>query len=601
MRVFRRLLGFLRPYRRGVIVSFVLAALAMGTGILIPALVGRTVDDIDNGGGSLWPLAGAIVAAGLLRLIFSVVRRLVAGRVSLGVEFDLRNLLYRHLQSLEFGFFDSQQTGQLMSRATVDLQSVRFFLGYGLIFMAQASLTIVIAATVMIAVNPLLALVALAPTPWVIWVATRYGRLNRPASQEVQQRIAELTAAAEENVSGVRVVKGFAQEHRQLRRFHHTVHRVFDQSMVSTRLRAFYNPYIGFLPQLGLAAIVIVGGRQAISGTISLGDFVAFFGYVVMLTGPMRMLGMSLGMAQRAVASGNRIFEVLDRAPRLTSPPGSPPLPDIDAVRAHAAEPRACGLGSVELHGVTFAYEGAEPVLRDIDLAVEAGRTVAIVGATGAGKTTLVNLIPRLYDPTAGRVLIDGADLREVDLPSLRREVALVSDDAFLFSASLRENIAYARPDASDEAVADAARRAGLAEVVAELPDGYDTLVGERGLTLSGGQRQRVAIARALLAQPRILILDDATSSVDATTERGIKEALREVMEGRTTFVIAHRLSTLALADEIVVLEGGRIAARGAHDELLEASPLYREIAERGLPDQVFLTREDEEREVAGL
>jgi ABC-type multidrug transport system fused ATPase/permease subunit len=587
MAVFRRLLGFLRPYRRGVIASFILAALAMGTGILIPALVGRTIDDIDSGGGSLWPLAAAIVAAGLLRLVFSVVRRLVAGRVSLGVEFDLRNLLYRHLQSLELGFFDGQQTGQLMSRATVDLQAVRFFLGYGLIFMAQAALTIVIAAAVMIFVNPFLALVALAPTPFVIWAAMRYGKLNRPASQEVQQRIAELTATAEENVSGVRVVKGFAQEHRQLRRFHHSVRRVFDQSMVSTRLRAYYNPFIGFLPQIGLAAIVVVGGRQAINGTISLGDFVAFYGYVLMLTGPMRMLGVSLGMAQRAVASGNRIFEILDREPRLTSPADAPPLP--------------AGGGRVELRDVSFAYEGAEPVLRDIDLTVEAGRTVAIVGATGAGKTTLVNLIPRLYDPTSGAVLVDGVDLREVDLPSLRREIALVSDDAFLFSASLRENVAYARPDATDEEVADAARRAGLAEVVAELPDGYDTRVGERGLTLSGGQRQRVAIARALLAQPRILILDDATSSVDATTESKIKEALREVMEGRTTFVIAHRLSTLALADEIVVLEGDRIVARGGHDELVGSSDLYREIAERGLPDQVFLTRRDEEQEVAGL
>jgi ABC-type multidrug transport system fused ATPase/permease subunit len=587
MPVFRRLLGFLRPYRRGVIASFVLAACAMGVGILIPPLIGKAVDDISDGGDSLGLIAAAIVAAGLLRLLFSVIRRLVAGRVSLGVEFDLRNRLYGHLQSLELGFFDGQQTGQLMSRATVDLQAVRFFLGYGLIFMAQAALTIVIAAAVMIFVNPLLALVALAPMPLVVWVAFRYGRLNRPASQEVQQRIAELTAAAEENVSGVRVVKGFAQEHRQMKRFHHTVGRVFDQSMVSTRLRAFYNPYIGFLPQLGLAAIVIVGGRQVVNGEISLGDFVAFYGYVLMLTGPMRMLGVSLGMAQRAVASGNRIFEILDREPRLTAPEDAPPLP--------------AGGGRVELRGVGFAYEGAEPVLRDIDLTVEAGRTVALVGATGAGKTTLVNLIPRLYDPTAGQVLVDGADLREVDLASLRHEVALVSDDAFLFSASLRENIAYARPDASDAEVADAARRAGLAEVVAELPDGYDTRVGERGLTLSGGQRQRVAIARALLAQPRILILDDATSSVDATTEGKIKEALREVMEGRTTFVIAHRLSTLALADEIVVLEGGRIAAHGGHDELLEASELYAEIAERGLPDQVFLTRREEEQEVAGL
>jgi ABC-type multidrug transport system fused ATPase/permease subunit len=587
MRTFWRLLGFLRPYRRGVIASFALAAAAMGMGVLIPFLVGHTVDDIRTGGHDLWPLALAVTGAALLRLVFSVVRRLVAGRVSLGVEFDLRNLMYRHLQSLELAFFDQQQTGQLMSRSTVDLQSVRFFLGYGLIFMAQSALTILIAGAVMLAVNVQLALVALAPTPFVIWVAFRYGRRNRPASQEVQQRIAELTAEAEENVSGVRVVKAFAQEQRQMRRFQHAVRRVFDQSMVSTRLRAFYSPFIAFLPQVGLALLLFVGGREAIDHSITVGDFVAFYGYVLMLTGPMRTLGVALGMAQRAVASGARVFEVLDRKPQLTAPPGAPPLP--------------AGGGRVELRDVTFAYQGGEPVLRDVDLDIEAGRTVALVGATGSGKTTLVALIPRLYDVTSGAVLVDGADVREVDIASLRRDIAMVSDDAFLFSDTLRGNIAYARPDASDDEVAEAARRAGLAELVDELPEGYDTLIGERGLTLSGGQRQRVAIARALLAAPRILILDDATSSVDATTESRIKDALREVMAGRTTFVIAHRLSTIALADEIVVLEEGRVAARGTHDELLESSPLYAEIAEKGLPDQVFLNRKPEEREVAGL
>jgi ATP-binding cassette subfamily B protein len=587
VRTFWRLLGFLRPYRKGVVISFALAAAAMGMGVLVPYLVGRTVDDIGQGGADLWPLAIAVAGAGLLRLLFSVVRRLVAGRVSLGVEFDLRNRMYAHLQSLELAFFDGQQTGQLMSRSTVDLQSVRFFLGYGLIFILQSALTILIAAGVMVAVNPVLAAVALAPMPFVIWVAFRYGRRNRPASQEVQQRIAELTAEAEENVSGVRVVKAFAQEQRQLRRFDRAVKRVFDQSMISTRLRAFYSPLIGFLPQLGLAALLVVGGRQAINGSITVGEFVAFYGYVLLLTGPMRMLGIALGMAQRAVASGARVFEVLDREPRLVAPEGAPPLPP--------------GGGRVEVRGVTFAYDGGEPILRDVDLEVEAGRTVALVGATASGKTTLVALIPRLYDVTEGAVLVDGADVRSVDLDSLRRQVAMVSDDAFLFSATLRDNIAYARPEASDEEVVDAARRAGLAELVDELPDGYDTLVGERGLTLSGGQRQRVAIARALLAQPRILILDDATSSVDATTESRIKGALREVMEGRTTFVIAHRLSTIALADEVVVLEEGRVSARGTHEELLESSELYREIAEKGLPDQVFLTRKPEEREVAGL
>jgi ABC-type multidrug transport system fused ATPase/permease subunit len=584
---FWRLLGFLRPYRRGVAVSFVLAAAAMGTGVLIPLLVGRTVDEIRHGGANLWPLAIAVTAAGFVRLAFSVSRRLVAGQVSLGVEYDLRNRMYRHLHSLELGFFDSQQTGQLMSRATVDLQSVRFFLGYGLIFILQSAITIVIASGVMIWVDPLLAAVSLAPMPFVIWIAFRYGRLNRPASQEVQQRIAELTAEAEENIGGVRVVKAFAQEARQLHRFRHSARRVFDQSMVSTRLRAFYSPFIAFLPQLGLAALIFVGGKQVIDNQLSEGDFVAFYGYVLMLTSPMRMLGIALGMAQRAVASGQRVFELLDREPRLTSAPGAPDLPP--------------GGGRVELRDVAFGYEGGGLVLSDIDLTVEAGRTVALVGPTGSGKTTLVMLIPRLYDVTRGAVLVDGVDVRDVDSASLRSEVAVVSDDAFLFSASLRDNIAYARPEASDEQVIAAAERAGLDGLLDDLPDGLDTLVGERGLTLSGGQRQRVAIARALLAEPRILILDDATSSVDATTESRIKSALAEVMEGRTTFVIAHRLSTIALADDVVVLEDGRVAARGTHDELLERSELYREIAEKGLPDQVFLTREDPEREVAGL
>ena len=587
MQTFWRLLGFLRPYRGPVAASFVLAAAAMGTGVLIPFLVGRTVDEIRSGGTDLWPLGIAVAAAGVLRLAFSVSRRLVAGRVSLGVEYDLRNRMYGHLHSLELAFFDGQQTGQLMSRATVDLQAVRFFLGYGLIFIVQAALTILIASSVMFAVDPGLAAVSLAPMPFVIWVAFRYGRLNRPASLEVQQRIAELTADAEENIGGVRVVKAFAQEERQLRRFNRAVRRVFDQSMVSTRLRAFYSPLIGFLPQLGLAALLLVGGRQAVRGEISVGEFVAFYGYVLMLTSPVRMLGMALGMAQRAVASGQRVFELLDREPRLAAAPGAPALPP--------------GGGRVELRDVSFAYEGAAPLLRDIDLSVEAGRTVALVGPTGSGKTTLVMLIPRLYDVTRGSVLVDGVDVRTVDPASLRREVAVVSDDAFLFSASLRDNIAYARPEAGDDGVLAAAERAGLSELVDDLPDGLDTLVGERGLTLSGGQRQRVAIARALLAEPRILILDDATSSVDATTESRIKSALAEVMEGRTTFVIAHRLSTIALADEVVVLEDGRVAARGSHDELLADSALYREIAEKGLPDQVFLTREDPEREVAGL
>ena len=589
MSTFRRLLRFLRPYRRGVALSFALAAVAMGVSVLIPYLVGVTVDRIRAGETNLWPLAGAIVAAGVFQLAFTVARRLIAGRVSLGVEYDLRNRMYRHLQSLELAFFDEQQTGQLMSRSTVDLSAVRFFLGYGLIFIAQSLVTIAVAAAIMFVVNPVLALLALAPSPFVFWVAFRYGRLNRPASQEVQQRVAELTAEVEESISGIRLVKAFAREQRQLARIRRATGRVFDQSMVSTRLRAFYTPFIGFLPQMGLAIVLLAGGRQAIDGTITVGEFVAFIGYVTRLASPVRMLGMALGMAQRAVASGARVFEILDREPRMTSPPGAAPLP--------------AGDGHVELRDVTFSYAGGAPVLEHVDLDVPAGRTVAIVGPTGSGKTTVALLLPRLYDPQEGAVAIDDADVREVEVTSLREQVGLVSDDPFLFSATVRDNIAYARPDAPQEAVEDAARRADIHDFIASLPEGYDTLVGERGLTLSGGQRQRLAIARAIVKDPRVLILDDATSSVDATTEAQIKAALRELMRDRTTFIIGHRLSTIALADEIVVLDEGRIAARGTHDELLEQSELYREIVEKGTPEQVFLTRRPVEAgtEVAGL
>ena len=596
MRTYRRLMGFLRPYRRQLWGSLVFAWAAMGMTVLIPWLIGRAVNAIEQGEKpDLLPLALAIVAAGVLRLGLTLVRRVVAGRVSLAVEFDLRQRFYAHLQRLELGFFDSQQTGQLMSRATVDLQSIRFFLGYGLIFITQNLLTIALASAVMFALEPWLALIALAPAPFVVYTASRYNRVSRPAVQEVQQRIAELTAEAEENVSGIRIVKAFAREQHQLRRFRRAVARVFDQSIYSTRLQAFFSPLLGFLPQLGIALVLLVGGRAVIAGNLSLGNFTAFYTYVAMLAAPMRMLGMTLGMAQRAIASGNRLFEILDREPQIESPPDAPPLP--------------AGGGRVELRDVTLRYDASKvdhapggsisDALTDIDLEVEVGSTVALVGPSGSGKTSLVALIARLYDPSAGSVSVDGADVRSVDLGSLRSEIAFVGDDSFLFTASIAENIAYARPGASREQIEAAARRAQAHGFIAALPEGYETLVGERGLTLSGGQRQRVAIARALLADPRILILDDATSSVDAATEAAIKAGLAEAMAGRTTFVIAHRLSTVSLADEVVVMDGGRIVDRGTHEQLLEGCGFYREIAEHGLADSVFLQRDLERREEA--
>jgi ATP-binding cassette subfamily B protein len=357
---------------------------------------------------------------------------------------------------------------------------------------------------------------------------------------------------------------------------------VFDQQLTATKIQARYTPMISFLPNLGLALILLVGGRQVIHGSLSIGAFTAFYAYLLMLISPMRTLGYMLSAAQRATASGARIFQILDRAPRITAPADAPPLPD--------------GSGRVTLTGVGLTFEGtAHPALRDIDLDIDAGSTVALVGAMGSGKTALVSLLPRLYEASTGSVRIDGADVRDVDPVSLRRAIAVVTDDPFLFSATVHENIAYGRPDATREEVERAAQVAQADGFISRLPKGYETRVGERGLTLSGGQRQRIAIARAVLADPRILVLDDATSSVDASTEQEIKTALRDVMAGRTTFVIAHRLSTITLADEIVVLEDGRIAAHGSHDELLEESDLYREIVEKGMPDQVFMTRKTAE------
>jgi len=626
MTTFNRLLGFLRPYKRGLSASWALAATAMVMTVLLPFLTGLAVEAIKRGANharlhqltlrdqdrhTLLVLALVIVAAVIARWALTYARRMIAGRISLGIEYDLRQLIYGHLQRLELGFFDRQQTGQLMSRATVDLQAVRFFLGYGLVFILQSVLTLLLAGIAMVLINPGLGLIAMAPVPFVVVISQRYGRSARPAIQEVQQRIAELTAAAEESISGVRVVKSFAREPLQLERFRHSVARVFEQSMVATRLEATFNPMIGFLPQLGLAAVLLIGGDSVIHAHLKLGQFTQFYLYLNMLIGPMRSLGVTLGLAQRATASGARIFQVLDRDPRIVEPAHALPLP--------------AGNGHVRFEGVTLRYDesdefgavyaeplsvpmdgGAAPraaraALSKIDLDVPAGTTVALVGATGSGKTSLVSLISRLYDTSEGRVLLDGVDVRELELRSLRESVAIVSDDPFLFSASVAENIAYGRPGAGAEQIEEAARRAQAYDFVSALPEGFQTRVGERGLSLSGGQRQRLAIARALLADPRVLILDDATSAVDSSTEQSIKLALDEAMAGRTTFVIAHRLSTISLADEIVVLDHGRIVAHGDHDELLEASELYREIVEKGLPDQVFLTRKPREPEVSGL
>ena len=568
---FVRLLTFLRPYKWSLGISIGLAVASQAAGFVIPWLTGEIINEalLADDEQQLWTLVALIVFFGLLKALLMVARRFISGRQALGVEFDLRNALYGHLLRLSYRFFDHNQTGQLMSRATVDLQNVRFFLGYGLIFLVQHVLTVVGVTVILLVIDWRLALIALAITPLLIAVAWRYSNVSHPVLRDVQQRIADMTTVAEESIVGVNVVKAFGQEDPQEAKFRDRAERVFSQSVRATRQQALYAPALGFLPLLAQAAVLLAGGYLVDAGTLSLGAFVAFNVYLLMLVFPLRMLGMWIGQVQRATAAGERIFQILDEPEEIRDLHGASALPE--------------GAGRITFESVRFEYDPGAPVLEDVDLEIEPGSVVALIGHTGSGKSTLTSLVPRFYDPAEGRVLVDGVDVRDLDLASLRGAIGIVSQDPFLFSATVRENIAFGLPDAELADVEWAARAAQAHEFVERLPDGYDTLVGERGITLSGGQRQRIAIARALLVDPRILILDDATASVDATTEARIRLALQEAMQGRTTIIIAHRLSTISLADEIVVLDHGRVAARGAHENLFETSPVYREIHEHGL------------------
>ena len=579
MRTFVRLLGFLRPYRWSLALSVLLAVGSQAAAVTIAFLTGDALQGAVEAEhlSELWTIALAVLLVGLARALFMVGRRLISGRQALGVEYDMRDAVYAKLLRLSFGFYDRHQTGQLMSRATVDLQAVRFFLGYGLIFFFQHILTIVGVTIALFVLDWRLALAATAFTPVLVVLAYRYSRVSHPVLRDVQQRMADVATVAEENIVGVHVVKSFAQEQNEASKFAGRTESVFSRSVDANRQRAIYVPLLSFLPLIAQATVLLLGGRMVANGSLGLDAFFAFNVLVLMLVMPLRMLGMWIGQAQRATASGERIFEVIDE------------LEDVaDARDARTLPP---GDGRIVFEGAGFGYAAGRPVLTGIDLEIEPGRTIALIGHTGSGKTTLASLVPRFYDVAEGRLTIDGADVREVTLASLRRAIGIVAQDPFLFSATVRENIAFGAPAASDEDVVRAARLAQAHDFIEELPDGYETVIGERGITLSGGQRQRVAIARALILDPRILILDDATASVDATTEARIRLGLREAMRGRTTLIVAHRLSTIALADELVVLDRGRIAARGTQEELLEGSAVFREIYEHGLLEREFAER----------
>jgi len=576
-RTFARLLGFLRPYRRGVAISIVLA---VGSQACQVALIWVTGKDAIDGAlrhhdhHRLWIDVGLIAGLGALSGAFMLGRRLLSGQQSLDVEMDMRQGLYSHLVRLSFGFYDRHQTGQLMSRATVDLQGVRFFLGYGLIFFFQNILTVISVSVVLFFVEWKLAFIVLAITPFLVMLAYRYSRIAHPTLRDVQQKLADVATVAEENIVGVHVVKAFAQEPAEEAKFALRNEALFGQTIHANRQRAMYVPLLSFLPLLAQAAVLLLGARMVADKTLLPGAFISFNLFLGMVIMPLRGLGMWIGQAQRSTASGERIFQVLDEPEEVADKPAAVELP--------------AGDGEIRFEDVAFEYLPGRPVLEHLDLALDAGTTLALIGHTGSGKTTLASLVPRFYDVSAGRVLVDGVDVRDVTLYSLRREIGVIPQDPFLFSTSVRENIAFGRPEMSDEEVERVARLAQAHEFVERLPQGYETVIGERGITLSGGQRQRIAIARALALDPRILILDDATASVDATTESQIRNGLREVMRGRTTLIIAHRLSTIALADEIAVIDGGRIAARGTHDELLGTSEIYREIHDHGLLERQF-------------
>jgi ABC-type multidrug transport system fused ATPase/permease subunit len=554
------------PHRRVLILTGTLAVVSQALGLVVPWLTGSVVDDAvtNKDHRRLWELVAVIVLVGTIKAVVMVARRLLAGNLSLDVEYDLRTGVYRHLLTLEQHYHDDHQTGQLLSRATADVTAIRVFLGYGLIFITQYVALVAAVIVLLIWTSPPLALASFVLAPLMIWMSVRYSRRSFPILRDVQQRVADVTTQAEEAIVGVRVIKAFAQEDREIDRFARRSEAVFYRQVDATKLQATYQPLLDLVPQLGVAIVLFAGGIAVASGELTIGGFFQFNLYLGMLVLPLRMVGLWVGQVQRAVASGSRVFELLDTEPTLETPPHPTPLP--------------MGGGELRLEGVRFGYDPDRPILHEVDLSIPEGRTLALIGRTGSGKSTLAALIPRLYDVQAGRVLVDGVDVRELDLGELRRSVATVSQDTFLFSASVRDNIAFARPGASDETVEQAARRAQAHDFISALPKGYDTVIGERGLTLSGGQRQRIAIARALVADPRILILDDATASVDATTEARIRVALREAMAGRTTLIIAHRLSTLSLADEIAVLDHGRVVSRGTHDEIVGNSPVYDEI-----------------------
>lgn len=577
-------LAYVGSYRGTAIIAVVALLVSIGAMLMVPQMVQLILDAVARGvalqsapggpaPGEIAPeIRQALVWAIALIGVFAVARGLfaftqayMAEKLSQSVAFEFRNELFAKVQRLSFSYHDRNRTGQLMIRATDDVEKVRLFLGQGLLMALQSLVLLTGALVMLIVTNWRLTLVVLPILPIALVLFMIFGTVTQPLFREAQIKLSALNTVLQESLAGIRVVKAFAREGHHLGRFRHAADEVMHQQIKVARVFSFLFPSIFLVMTLGQVAILYFGGRQILFNTLTIGEWQKFSIYLVYVFFPMGQLGFIISQVSQASASADRIFEILDAPNDVTDRPDATPLPPLK--------------GEVAFRNVTFRYFGSsEPVLADINLVARPGETVALLGATGSGKTTIINLIPRFYDVSEGQVLIDGHDVRDVKLESLRRQIGIVLQETNLFSGTIRENIAFGRPDASDEEVIAAAKAAAAHDFIVSFPDGYDTPVGERGMTLSGGQKQRIAIARALLMDPRILILDDSTSSVDVATEARIQQALDRLMEGRTSFVIAQRISTVVHADQILVLENGRIVAQGRHAELMESSPIYAEI-----------------------
>ena len=604
-----RAIRYLGHYRRLTLTAYLFLLISTAAQLVVPQLVQNIIDAITNGV-TAQQLAGvpasalpaalsalhwtpeqfaryqngaetALLYAGLMILAFAAARgffafsqTFTAEKVSQSIAFDFRNDLYARIQRLSFSYHDRNQTGQLMIRATDDVEKLRMFIAQGLLMSVQAFLLLSGALILLFLTNYNLTLVILPVLPLALILFITFGALTQPMFMKVQIRLSRLNTILQENLAGIKVVKAFVREPEQQTRFIDSANDLMGQQITVSRVFSFLFPAIFLLANLGQAAILYFGGRQIVGGTLTFGEWQKFSLYLVYVFFPLGQLGFIISQMSQASASAHRIFEILDTQSEVADSPNAVALQQIE--------------GEVTFDHVTFRYfGGGEPVLRDISFAATPGQTVALLGATGSGKSTIINLIPRFYDVSAGRVLVDGNDVRDVQLESLRSQIGIVLQDTTLFTGTIRDNIAFGRPDATMEDVIGAAQAAAAHEFIMSFPQAYDTPVGERGTTLSGGQKQRIAIARALLMDPRILILDDSTSSVDAVTEYQIQQALTRLMKGRTSFVIAQRISTVRNADQILVLDKGQIAAQGVHDDLMENSPIYADIYSSQLVEDV--------------